>query len=110
MVDLGKKFERMSLIISEGTLEILQFLKERELGHFKDLRKLRNIRTDRFFSSNTVSARLKELVEFGAIRKTVSDSTGRNTVAYELTDEGEKSLELAERFEKELQAVLHKKK
>ncbi len=98
----------ITLIISEGTLEILQFLGKQKTGYFKELRNLKNIRTGRYFSSNTISSRLKELVEHGAIEKTVSEVSKRNVVAYEITPAGKKALDLADKFEDELRIVLKK--
>ncbi len=98
----------ISLIIAEGALEILDFLSKREVGHFKELRKLKNMRTGTFFSTTTISSRLKELLEYNAIEKTISISSGRNVVAYKISSAGRRALELADRFDKELGEVLKK--
>jgi len=102
------KYEMITLIISEGALEILQFLNERDVGYFKELRKLKNIRTQTFFSTTTISNRLKELLEYGAIGKTISMSSGRNVVGYKITETGKKAVVLADKFEDELRKILKK--
>ncbi len=106
---MNKSYEWISLLVSEGTLEILKYLAERDVGHFKELRSLKNFRTKRNFSSNTISLRIKELVGYGAIERTISDSKGRNLVAYRITDAGRKCIELADKFDDELSVVLKKK-
>lgn len=106
MVSLKEKYKMMALIIGEGALEILQFLAKREVGYFKELRDLKNIRTEKFFSPSTISFRLKELIQCGAVSRQIAVSSGRNVVAYKITETGKQSLELADKFENELRAIL----
>lgn len=98
----------ITVIISEGALEVLQFLNTREIGFFKELRKLKNMRTGTFFSTTTISNRLKELTEYGAIEKTIAVNNKRNVVAYRISESGRKTLELADKFDDELKRVLKK--
>lgn len=103
---LGRNLKMVSLLLSEGCLEILDFLNEQKSGHFNEFRALYNSRTDRIFSANTISTRLKELVELGAIKKIVSTSQkGRNSVGYKITEKGKNVLEIAYRFENELKNI-----
>ncbi len=105
---MAEKYEMIILIISEGAIEILHFLNQREVGYFKELRNLKNLRTGRYFSASTISTRLKELSDYGAIEKAISTVSGRNVVAYRINEAGKKTLELADRFEGELKRVLKK--
>jgi len=98
-----------NMIISEGALEILQCLQKQGKGSFNDLRNLKNIRTGKTFSPNTISSRLKELRNYEAITATIVDSSGRNKIVYELTDSGKKALQLADKFEGELKQILKKR-
>lgn len=98
----------ISLIIAEGALEMLQFLSKRELGYFKELRDLKNVRTNRYFSATTISTRLKELTQYAAIEKVISTVNGRNVVAYKITKAGLRALEMAGAFEEDLKKVLKK--
>jgi len=97
------------MIISEGALEILQHLQRQGKASFKELRNLKNIRTGKTFSPNTVSSRLKELRAYEAITATIVDSNGRNKIVYELTENGKKALQLADKFEGELKQILKKR-
>jgi len=97
------------MLLSEGTLEILASMRQAEVAYFKDLRKLKNERTGRIFSANTLSARLKELEKIRAIRKVPSTTTsGRNVVAYKITPQGVKALEISQKYEDELAKFLSK--
>ena len=102
-------YELTNMIISEGALEILQCLQKQGEASFKDLRNLKNIRTGKTFSPNTVSSRLKELRNYEAITATIIDSSGRNKIVYELTENGKKALQLADKFEGELKQILKKR-
>ena len=70
------------------------------------LRDLKNIRTEKFFSPSTISFRLKELIQCGAVSRQIAVSSGRNVVAYKITETGKQSLELADKFESELRMIL----
>lgn len=94
------------MLLAEGSIEILEFLNKHKMGYFKQLRDLKNFRTERFFSASTVSNRLKELVEYGALEKTIATSQGRNVVAYQITPAGSEALKLTDRFEEELRKIL----
>ena len=96
----------MLLILSDGTIEILEYLSKREYGYFKDLRNLINYRTNKYFSSTTISVRIKELVTCGAIEKIIASEKGRNVVAYKLTSNGTSAYDLSINFEEELKKYL----
>ncbi len=104
---LSYEFELIDLIIGEGALEILKFLKEVQVGHFNDFRSIKNSRKNKQLSANTISTRLKELVAKNAVERIVSTSkSGRNVVAYKITKKGNLTLDLASKFEAELKDVL----
>lgn len=103
-----EKYGLITLIISEGTVEILYYLSQRDVGYFKDLRNLRNIRTGRCFSATTVSTRVKELIEKGAIERTIALSGSRNVIAYRITDIGKKAISITDDFEEELRKIFKK--
>lgn len=108
VIILGR-FGLIDLLISEGALEILEFLKEARTAHFNDFRIIKNGRTSKIFSANTISNKLKELEKIGAIERVVSTSPkGRNVVAYRITSYGEKALEIAYRLETELRKAMKK--
>ncbi len=97
----------IGIVTSEGAVEILEFLKEAKTAHFNDFRTIKNARTGRIFSANTLSAKLKLLEEAGAIERIVSTSPKRrNVVAYRMTKSGGRSLEAIYRCEKELGTML----
>jgi len=103
---MNNQYELIGLIVSEGTLEILKYLEKADVGHFRDLRDLKNLRTKKNFSSNTISARLKELVKYGAIERTIYEVSGRGVAAYKITVAGKKCIEIADKFEGELRREL----
>ena len=102
----GKRraFKVLNLILSEGTLEILEFANDIKPKCFTDFKGLINARTGRVFSPNTLSTRLKELVEIGAIERVITKTeSDRDVVGYKITPEGLKALEIAYTYEKNLQ-------
>ncbi|MGB7532438.1 MAG: hypothetical protein WA977_05590, partial [Halobacteriota archaeon] len=57
-------------------------------------RELVNSRTGKIFSPNTISTRLKELVEVGALERIITKTKReRDVVGYKITPEGLKALE-----------------
>jgi len=106
-----KGFELLNMILSEGSLEILEIAKDGEPKHFTDFRELVNSRTGNVFSPNTISTRLKELVEVGALERIITKTKrDREVVGYKITPEGLKALEISCRYEEELQNCFGKEK
>jgi len=111
MVGSKKGFELLNMILSEGSLEILEVAKDGEPKHFTDFRELVNSRTGHVFSPNTISTRLKELVEVGALERIITKTKrDREVVGYKITPEGLKALEISYRYEEELQNCFGKEK
>ncbi len=97
------------MILSEGSLEILEIAKDSEPKHFTDFRELVNSRTGKVFSPNTISTRLKELVEVGALERIITKTKReRDVVGYKITPAGLKALETSYRYEEELQSCFRK--
>ena len=106
-----KGFELLNMILSEGSLEILEIAKDSEPKHFTDFRELVNSRTGKVFSPNTISTRLKELVEVGALERIITKTKReRDVVGYKITPVGLKALETSYKYEEELQTVFGKEK
>ena len=104
---LASAYRLIDMLLAEGALEVLSAVKQGRTAHFKDLRVLKNERTNHVFSGNTLSARLKELEKLGAIKRIISvTDKGRNVVAYSITPNGIKTLEISQRYEEELSRVL----
>ena len=104
-----KGFELLNMILSEGSLEILEVAKDGEPKHFTDFRELVNSRTGKVFSPNTISTRLKELVEVGALERIITKTKReRDVVGYKITPEGLKALDISYRYEEELQNCFRK--
>lgn len=104
-----KGFEVLNMILSEGSLEILEIAKDSEPKHFTNFRELVNSRTGKVFSPNTISTRLKELVEVGALERIITKTKReRDVVGYKITPEGLKALEISYRYEEELQSCFRK--
>jgi len=99
-----RRFKLVNMILSEGSLEILEVAKDGKPTHFTDFRELVNSRTGKVFSPNTISTRLKELVEVGALERIITKTKReRDVVGYKITPEGLKALEISYKYEEELQ-------
>ena len=95
------------MLLSEGALEIMERVRELGIGRFTDFKQLKNSRTGRIFSGNTISTRLKELIASGAVETEVIAEQGqRRLVGYKLTANGKKALGLSLEYEKKLEKVL----
>lgn len=106
-----EKFNLLNMILSEGSLEILEAAKDGESKHFTDFRALVNSRTGKIFSPNTISTRLKELVEIGALERIITKTQrDREVVGYRITPEGLKALEISYWYEEKLQNCFIKTK
>jgi len=109
MVGSKKGFVLLNMILSEGSLEILEVAKDGEPKHFTDFRELVNSRTGKVFSPNTISTRLKELVEVEALERIITKTKrDREVVGYRITHAGLKALEISYRYEEELQKCFGK--
>lgn len=100
-------FRCLNMMLSEGSINILAEAKTGQILSFKTLRSITNPRTGRKYSSSTISKRLKELVEAGALEETpTSSQKGRKIVGYRITNSGRKALELSYEYEEKLKRVL----
>jgi len=100
-------FKLLNMILSEGSLEILEVAKDGKPKHFTDFREIVNSRTGKVFSPNTISTRLKELVEAGVLERIITKTQReREVVGYKITPAGLRALEISYRYEEELETVL----
>jgi len=98
------------MLLSEGALEIMEQIQDLKVGRFTDFKQLKNSRTGKIFSGNTISTRLKELIASGAVETEVIAEQGqRRLVGYKLTANGKKALALSIEYEKRLEKVLPQK-
>lgn len=100
------ELRRLDMLLSEGSLDILTFLKDKKIGQFSDLLKLKNKRTGRGFSPTTISARLDDLETMKAISTVAVKTRRRRVLGYQITDKGIKILETAYEFEKRLNDII----
>ena len=106
-----ERFKLLNMILSEGSLEILEVAKDGKSKHFTDFRELVNHRTGKIFSPNTISTRLKELVDIGALERIITKTQrDRDVVGYRITSDGLKAHEISYRYEEELQNCFKKAK
>ena len=105
----NRRFKLVNMILSEGSLEILEVAKDGEPKHFTDFREIVNSRTWKVFSPNTISTRLKELVEVEALERIITKTKrDREVVGYSITYSGLKALEIYYRYGEELQKCFGK--
>lgn len=103
-------FEMASMLLYEGSLELLEALDERKECRFGDFQELINTRTAKKFSSNTLSARIKELRKLGLVEYTmIALPKDRQLLGYRLTARGKQALAASRRYENELQTIVGKK-
>lgn len=95
-----------SMLLSEGCLDILQYLKENRTAQFKDLSKLKNRRTGKPFSPNTLSSRLDDLEEMGAISIVAVKTDRKRSLGYEITEKGRQIIFATIKFEESLKAIV----
>ncbi|MBU4266404.1 MAG: hypothetical protein KKE96_04160 [Candidatus Altiarchaeota archaeon] len=109
-MDLGRKrFRWLNMILSEGALDLLESMKDEKPKYFKQFRELRNERTGRRYSPSTISSRLKELINLGAVERAITKTeTGREVAGYRITKKGVKALELSYEYEDRLEGVFKK--
>ncbi len=105
---MGKNLKWLKMLLAEGSLDILEYLKGKGSAQFKDFSQLKNKRTGKKFSPNTISARLNELEEMGAIRSGSVKTERKRVLGYELTDKGSRIMEMAYEFEDKLEFLIRK--
>ncbi len=97
------------MILSEGALDLLESMKDEKPRYFKQFRELRNERTGRRYSPSTISSRLKELINLGALERAITKTgSGREVAGYRITRMGIKALELSYDYEDKLEGVFKK--
>lgn len=105
---VSKEFPWLTILLAEGSLDILEFLKKNKMGQFKDLAKLENKRTKRTFSPNTVSARLNELMDMNALTSIPVKTQRKRVLAYQISEKGLQILDAAYVFEEKLDHMVKK--
>jgi len=106
LIMVQTELKLLDMLLSEGSLDILAFLKDKKTGQFTDLLKLKNKRTNRGFSPTTISARLDELETIGAITTTAVKTKRRRVLGYQITEKGLKILDTAFEFEGKLKEIV----
>ncbi len=109
-MDLGKgRFRWLDMILSEGTLDLLESMKDEKPKYFKQFRELKNERTSSGYSPSTISTRLKELINIGAVERVITKTeTGREVAGYKITQKGITALQLSYDYEERLKGVFKK--
>ena len=103
----GMHLKQINMILGEGAIEILQYMKDGRARHFNDFKKLMNPRTKHVFSTKTILLRVRELVGSGALEKiAIKTKNGRDVLGYRITKEGLHAYELALKFEEKLKKIL----
>lgn len=92
------------MTLPKGSIEILKMTREEQPLSFSDYT---DIEIDgENLSSATVNKRLKELTALDALEETVKRSdTGRKTVGYQVTERGEKIIEISDEFEEKMEEL-----
>lgn len=97
------------MILQEGTLDMLESMKDGKPKYFKQFRSLINTRTGNKYSASTISGRLKQLMEIGAVERTiVKTETGREVAGYRITSVGKNALEISYEYENRLAGLFKK--
>lgn len=103
---MEKDLKWLKMLLAEGSLDILEHLKGKGPAQFKDFSILKNKRTGKKFSPNTLSARITELEEMGAIRAGSIKTDRKRVLGYELTERGTRIIETAYEFEGKLEGII----
>ena len=69
MKAIYKKNKMNNIIFSNGIKEILQFLIDKEVKSFTQIKKIKNLKTNKVFSANTIALRLKSLEKNNLIER-----------------------------------------
>ena len=107
MVQMELKY--LDMLLSEGSLDILAYLRDNKVGQFGNFLKIKNRRTGRSFSPTTVSARLDELENMGALTTKAIKTSRRRVLGYQITEKGLKILETSYEFERKLHLIIEDK-
>lgn len=100
----------LDMLLAEGSLDILQYLKTNKIGQFSQFLELRNKRTGKGFSPTTISARLDDLEKMNAVMTTAVRTKKRRVLGYQISETGLRILETAYEFEKRLSGIIAEKK
>ena len=104
-----RRFRWLNMILSEGVLDLLEFLGDGKPRYFKQFRELKNERTGRKYSPTTLSSRLRELIKQGLVEHTITETgTGRKVAGYKITKKGIKALKLSNEYENKLKKITEK--
>lgn len=101
-------FRFLNMLLSEGAPDILEMLADGKPRQFTTIYSLTNPRTNRKYSPNTISSRLKELAKLGAVKQVIAQTNKGTRIAYALTDKGRKALSISKKFESELESIFDK--
>jgi len=104
VISLGKLLCRCQKT-KDNALSVIHSFQKFRLPHVIGL-PIELSRTGRKYSSSTISKRLKELVEAGALEETPTSSQKGRIVGYRITNSGKKALELSYEYEEKLGKVL----
>ena len=104
-----RRFRWLNMILSEGVLDLLEFLGDGKPRYFKQFRELENERTGSKYSPTTISSRLKGLIKQGLVEHTLTETgTGRKVAGYRITRKGVKALKLSHEYENKLRKITEK--
>ena len=95
-----------SFIFLNNNLVILQYLKDKNKAiQFKELRDIKNPKTNKKFSSATVSKLLKELENEDLINNEIIKLNKRKTLGYVITEKGNKTIKVLKETEEKLEKL-----
>lgn len=95
-----------NFIFSQNTLIILDYIKNQNKPiQFKELRDIKNPKTNKKFSSATVSKTLKELEENKLIDNEIIKIQKRKTLGYITTEKGNKTINLLKETQEKLEKL-----
>ena len=107
MKDTYKKNEMNNTIFSNGIKEILQFLIDKEVKSFTQIKKIKNLKTNKVFSANTIALRLKSLEKNNLIERKMVKNEDRWLVGYAVTEKGIKILKVYDQINEDINKILH---
>ena len=87
-------------LFSKSNIEIIKELqKSNSPLQFKDLKLIANPKTDKKYSTRTISESLKELEEYKIITNQVMTKSKRKTVGYIITEKGKQTFNIIKEAE-----------
>lgn len=89
-----------------GTIEVLQSLINKEITSFSTIKMLKNHKTSKIFSANTIALRLRELENYKLIERKMFKNENRWGVGYIITDKGIKLIKVYDQFNVELKKMI----